>query len=254
MTKRQPSPRYIASRLDAETQLPEGKTERFSGYGVMGLPFDSGHILALRHFPASSIGPGYSSVWHRTPRGAWTFYSDVAPRQACARFFGRGIERIDVTPIDIDWTGPTELIVTVPAAPLEWSIRLAATPATRALNMASRLLPEALWRNRAVLSLMGKTAASLLDLGKVGLHGRAPNGQAFIANPRALWLVDESVAVLGGEELGRPAPREPQARLGDFWIPNRGVFAFGQTCFERLDPDRHATATSAAAAGTTAPA
>jgi hypothetical protein len=39
--------------------------ERFAGYGVMGLPFRSGHYLALRHFPASSIGPGFRAVWHR---------------------------------------------------------------------------------------------------------------------------------------------------------------------------------------------
>jgi hypothetical protein len=248
MTRHHPSPRYIASRLDAGSQLPEGKTERFNGYGVMGLSFESGHILALRHFPASSIGPGYSSVWHRTPRGAWTFYADVALRQACPRFFGSGIERAEVTPIDIDWAGPEKLIVTVPAAPLEWSIQLKATSKTRAFNVAGRLLPEALWWNRGVLSLIAKAAASLLDLGVIGLHGRTPNGQAFIANPRLIWMVDESAAAIGGEGLGAPASLEAQARLGDFWIPKRGVFAFGQSSFERLDLERHATAIAGAIA------
>lgn len=246
MTTRYPSPRYIASRLDAEFQLPEGKAERFSGYGVLGLSFESGHILALRHFPASSIGPGYSSVWHRTPGGAWTFYADVPPRQACARFFGRLVERVEVSPIGIEWTGPDQLIVTVPAADLEWSIRLLATRTTRALNAVARMLPDALWENRVVLSLMERAASTLLDLGKVGLYGRVPNGQAFVANPRAVWRVEASDAVIRGEKLGAPAPHEPQARLGDFWIPNRGVFAFGQSCFEPLDPERHSTETSAA--------
>src|SRR5207248_4755244 len=29
-------------------------------------------------FPASSIGPGYRSVWHRDPHGRWTVYQDQA--------------------------------------------------------------------------------------------------------------------------------------------------------------------------------
>ena len=54
-----------ALALTAESVvLPSGGEERFAGYGVMGLPFASGHVLAMRRFPASSIGPGYSSVWH----------------------------------------------------------------------------------------------------------------------------------------------------------------------------------------------
>src|SRR4051794_27060033 len=54
-----------AERTEQSPQLPRGGDERFAGYGVMGLPFDSGHVLAMRRFPASSVGPAYSSVWHR---------------------------------------------------------------------------------------------------------------------------------------------------------------------------------------------
>ncbi len=58
-------PRGLVERIERGIELPEGVDERFSGYGVMGLPFASGHILALRRFPASSVGPAYTSVWHR---------------------------------------------------------------------------------------------------------------------------------------------------------------------------------------------
>ena len=68
--------------------MPEGEGERFFGYAVIGLPFDSGHVLSLRRFPASSIGPGYTSVWHRDPEGRWTFYQDALPELACSRYFG----------------------------------------------------------------------------------------------------------------------------------------------------------------------
>ncbi len=75
-------PRQVIEHVEASASLPPGSNERFNGYGVMGLPFKSGHILALRRFPASSIGPGYTSVWHRTPAGDWEFYSNVPPTQA----------------------------------------------------------------------------------------------------------------------------------------------------------------------------
>ena len=52
-------PRELVERLERGVELPAGNDERFLGYGVMGLPFVSGHILCMRRFPNSSIGPGY---------------------------------------------------------------------------------------------------------------------------------------------------------------------------------------------------
>lgn len=43
-----------ASRL---MDLPSGDDERVIGFGVMGLPFASGHYLAFRDFPATSFPP-----------------------------------------------------------------------------------------------------------------------------------------------------------------------------------------------------
>jgi hypothetical protein len=244
MKLRNASPRFIASRLDAAVQLPKGQQERFSGYGVLGLPFDTGHVLALRKFASSSVGPGYVSVWHRTPEGSWTFYSDIEPSQACTRYFGSQVDKVLVSHIGVDWTGPQAVNVSVPEVSLEWAMQLSATPVTRALNLAGAAMPDWLWRRTSVLSLMSRMAGWALDVGNVSLHGCAPNGQSFIANPRILWSVASSSAVLRGESLGYPAPLEKQAQLGDFWIPNRGVFAFGQAYFERFDEARHQAATS----------
>lgn len=61
------APRGFAAASIKTPGLQGGPEERFAGYGVMGLPSRSGHYLALRHFPASSIGPGYRAVWHRDP-------------------------------------------------------------------------------------------------------------------------------------------------------------------------------------------
>ena len=102
-------PRDLVERLEREPALPKGEGERFSGYGVMSCPFASGHILCHRRFPASSVGPAYTSIWHRDPDGRWRFYQDVGPRQACSRFFGAELAGTVETPVETAWTGPRAL-------------------------------------------------------------------------------------------------------------------------------------------------
>ena len=79
--------RELVEQLEAAPSLPAGSNERYNGYSAMRLPFKSGHMLALRQVQASSVGPGYTSVWHRDPDGNWAFYTSVSPRQACPRYF-----------------------------------------------------------------------------------------------------------------------------------------------------------------------
>ena len=238
------APRSLVEQLEAAPSLPTGADERFNGYGVMGLPFASGHILAMRRFSASSLGPGYTSVWHRTPAGEWVFYATVPPRQSCTRFFGSLASDSSQTEISITWSAPFRLRVTIPAVSLDWEVGVGSTLATRLMNAAGRLLPNAAWHSSAFLAVMGRVAGPLLGVGRVGLQGSVPNGQRFIANPRVLWAITDSRAVLAGENLGAPGPVRPQAHLGDFWIPQRGMFAIGQSYFEPFDPARHSSRTA----------
>src|SRR5258707_529775 len=117
------TPREIIRHIEAHCVVPAGEGDRFAGYAVMGLPFRSGHVLALRRFPVSSVGPGYTSVWHRDPRGVWTFYSTINPDLGCSRYFGSEITHNVVAQIDIRWTGPAEFIVNIGTA-LHWEVRL----------------------------------------------------------------------------------------------------------------------------------
>ncbi len=224
----------------AESLPSDGRTdrERFNGYGVMGLPFASGHILGLRRFPASSIGPGYTSIWHLDRGGDWTFYSDAEARQSCNRFFGSAVAEFRRTAISIEWTGGRSFSVLVPGE-IEWDVALAATPVTRLMNGLGSLLPEALWRDDRVLSAMGAVASVILGAGTLRLRGTVPNGQHFIANPRLIWTIPKSRAIINGEDLGPPGPVSPQAWLGDFAIPNRGILAFGNAAFDPFDESRH---------------
>jgi len=222
-------PAELAWQLEEHPQLPRADCERVSGYGVMGLPFDSGHVLGLRRWTASSLGDGYTSIWHRDPAGRWTFYQSAPAEIACTRYFGADVERVQTEPIAVDWEGDSRLHVhTVDSPAIDWRIELAPTPVTRLMSLFGSALPLAAWRSRLVLSTMGRVASWSLRVGTVKLTGMTSNGQPFDANPLRIWFVTGSHAVVEGQELGSPGPLAEQAHLADFYIPQRGIFAIGR--------------------------
>ena len=147
------------AKTEAHPGVPQSE-ERFAGYGVMGLPFSSGHILAMRRFPASSVGPGHRSVWHRDPCGRWTWFQDVPSAQECSRYFGAAFAEILTATIDVDWVGPRQFSVTVTdgGRRLDWSVTLTSAAITRAMNAVGSLLPETLWRHGWFLAGAGVVA------------------------------------------------------------------------------------------------
>jgi hypothetical protein len=238
-------PKELVDKLEQDAELPTGIEERFVGYAVLGVPFTSGHLLAMRRFPASSLGEGYTSVWHRDPQGKWTFYSDVPPQLACPRYFGSAAAEAVVRDIEIAWRGPQDFTVSIEDDPaLDWRLTLKETSATRLMNAMGGVLPDALWRQEAVLKPMGKAASLVLRAGRLGLAGQVPNRQRFIANPMRIWAIQSSTARMGDQDFGEVGPLPVQTRLGDFWIPQRGIFAIGRAFFEPLDRVRHASTTA----------
>jgi hypothetical protein len=241
------APREIAERLEQRAELPDGEEERFAGYAVMGVTFASGHVLGLRHFPASSLGTGYTSIWHRDPERRWIFCQDVPPEQGCSRYFGSALDGSRVGQIRIVWSAPREFMVSVEGGlHLDWRLSLTQTPGARLLNAVSQSLPGSMWHSPAALKLMGKAAGTILGAGRINLVGQVPNGQRFIANPRHLWIIESSQATLNGQDLGPVRPLPEQERLGDFWIPQRGIFAAANAFLESYDPSRHAAVTARA--------
>jgi len=219
-------PKTLVEQIEKNSLLPEANADRFAGYAVVGLPFPSGHVLALRRFPASSLGPGYTSVWHRNAHGTWTFYSTVEAEQSCSKYFGNEVEKNVHANIQIVWTAPDTLqVVAECAPPLTWEITLTETAASRLMNFAARQLPDSFWQKRFMLGFMGLAARVILGTGKMNLAGRTPNGYEFIANPKQVWLVKSSRAVVDGVDLGPVGPLSSQARLNEFLIPQRGLFA-----------------------------
>jgi hypothetical protein len=225
------SPRDAAAACEEAPPTPS-RRERFVGWGVMGLTFASGDVLGLRRFPVSSIGPGYTSVWHRSPQGDWRFWSTVAGEQSCARYVGEPAADAGATAITLAWPAPDRLTIAVDEPELVWEVRLAATAVTRSLGAVARRLPGRTIGSARALRLLGAAAGPPLGAGRLALTGRMPNGQVFHVLPTHLWRVSSSRATLAGRDLGTPAPLREPAALGDFRIPQSGLLAVAVAEFD----------------------
>ncbi len=238
-TVRQPSrgDGTIERRVDAvHGAIPEHirATEWAAGYGVLGVEFASGDLLALRHFPHGTLG-AYSTVWHRTVDGVWRMYFDAPhPDRACPRYFGDALFDVERASIDLTWIGPRELRVRAfrrHLVDVEWTVALGSSPSVSLLNAASRLLPPGAATNPTVLDAMARCADVLLGMGGFAATGRSPNGQRFMLRPTWMAPVVQSSARLNGAPLGKFLPSGRTSRLGDFVIPRRPLFAVGWASF-----------------------
>jgi hypothetical protein len=230
------SVRDLATDAEASPDFSPGPSERFSGYALMSLPFSSGHILGLRRFPVTSVGPGYTSVWLRTPADAWTIYTTIDASLSCPRYFGSALESTSVHDIAIKWTSERSFAVSIDEdIQLHWEVTLAATPMTRMMSGVANALPAGIWQNKPFLSMLGAVAGPSLRAGRIGMTGRTPNRQLFKASLKRMWIVEHSTATLRGESLGRVEPLDEQTKLGDFWLPQRGIFMIGGAEFDPLD-------------------
>lgn len=226
------TPRARALEAERARVAPPARGERFSGYGVLSLPFARGDLLALRRFVSSSIGPPYTAVWHRDREGAWTFYVSTEPGLACPRYFGADVDRVVVTDIETTWVGHDELVVSAPAPRIEWGMRLVATPGTRVAGALATLAPGALWRSDRLVHLAGRAAGRALGAGRLSLSGLAPNGQRFALRPRRVWHIEASAALVEGRELGPLDRSGADVLLRDFRLPSTPLFAIGHLDFE----------------------
>lgn len=222
--------------LAENPRIVDGDDERFTGYGAMGVPFAGGHYLAFRDMLASSVGPAYRAVWHRDPDGRWTIFTTVAPEVSCPRYFGAATAVERVPAIDVAWPDEATLDVSM-GERLSWRLVLASTPATRMMTAMGGAMPEPAWNSDVVLRSMGPMAGGFLTSGRIRLRGATPNGQLFRAAPLQVWRVVGGHARLDGEDLGSLGPLREQTRLGDFWMPQRGLFFAGRIAFstERSD-------------------
>lgn len=228
----------LASRLtglpEHRGQAPWPRHEYVKGWGVFGLPFDTGHVLALRVFPENDFGP-YKSVWHRDPEGRWSIFVDGDRLDhACPRYYGPACDHTGLASVGAEWTGPTSLHITVDNPALDWTLTVTETPALRALNAVGGHLPLATWRSRALIRSR-EMMATALGLGHLEMAGTMPSGHTGLLMPERMYLVTDSTAVLDGHDLGHPARLDANPRIGAVTLPARGVVAIGQAMWEIPD-------------------
>lgn len=237
--------RARVAELERERPRLSGMGERFRGYGVLGLPFTLGHVLAFRRFSFSSVGPPFASVWHRTPDGRWTFYVDAEPAHSCPRYYGAALAEVVRARVDLEWTGPDTLAISVPRHRLEWAIRLETAPGTRFVSAVASLAPLAVLapdgqaESGRLMRRAGPLAGRLLHAGPLTLTGRVPNGQRYAWMPRRVWAVAASAAVVRGRDVGPLGPLPAPPAIGDAVLPNRGLFAILDSWYETYDAARH---------------
>src|SRR5262249_36656049 len=139
-------------------------------------------------------------------------------------YFNQGMSRNVIAPIDITWTAPDRFRVEIAYA-LRWDVALTQSPGSRTMNAMATLVPELCWQNRTFLRATGAGAGAVLGTGPLSLTGRTPNGQEFVASPSKMWLIGETRAMVNDVDAGLAGAVGEQARLQDFLIPQRGVFA-----------------------------
>jgi len=208
--------------------------EYVKGWGVFVLPFDSGHVLALRVFPENDFGP-YRSIWHRDPAGSWSIHVD-GPRldTACPRYYGAACDHTGFAHIDLAWTSARSLRVVMDNPSLEWTLTATETPALRILNPISAAMPVSTWRPQPLVrsrELLGRA----LGMGDMRLSGAMPSGHTGTLMPQRMFFIERSKAVLGGVDLGRPAHLRENPRMGQIPLPSRGVLAIGLAAWRILD-------------------
>lgn len=230
----------LGSRLQdpvfAATTSPWRGYERNAGYAVVNQPLSSGHMLALRVFPATDFG-GYVSVWHRDPDGAWAQYVDRAPVEAgCPRVWGPALEHAANASITVDWVAPDRLHVGMVEPSLEWDMTIQDSLLLRLLNAVNGRLPLATWRPRPLVAARERLA-SRLGLGPVSMSGTVPTGERLTAAVRTMHWIGGSRARLAGEDLGTAVVLAESPTIDGWRLPRRGVFAEAEA--HVTTPDRH---------------
>lgn len=230
----------LADRVSAIPEMvgdaPWPDHEYVRGWGVQSLPFDTGHLLALRVFPQGSFA-STRSVWHRDPAGRWSIYHDAARADmACPRYFGAACDRVERSSIVLEWVGPRTLRVRMDAPSLEWTVSVRRSMLLAVLNSVNARLPLSSWRRPWLLRLREQMARAV-GMGSMKFAVEMPSGHRGLLMPERMYLIEDSRAVLDGLNLGHRIRLDTNPDIGGVALPTQGVFTIGQAMWPIRDPD-----------------
>ena len=231
----------LAARADAiEPRAAESPWDGYEfgrGYAVLTLPFSSGHLLGLRVFPQNDFAP-YVSVWHRPPDGEWSIYVDGPVLEAaCPRYWSGATESTALAEVDVEWTGPETLEVSMAEPGLEWTLTASAPALLEMVNALHAALPRWTWRVGSIRRLREWVARRVLDMGEVRFAFVTANGQEAVLAAEETYIVDDSAAVLDGHDLGELVALDDPPTVGDVTLPRRPTLVFGEAFATVLDED-----------------
>lgn len=214
--------------------------EHARGFGVIALPFSSGHVLGLRVFPENDFAP-FVTVWHRDPDGAWTIHYDaVRPDVACPRYYGPAAASVRAARIRLAWVGPATLRVTMLEPRLDWTVRMVEPRPFAFVNRVQAKLPWWTWRASAMVRSAEAVARRVLGMGPdFALSARMPSGHDGILMPERIFAIPESSARLRGLDLGTPTLLRTNPRIGEVPLTARPAFAIGRAFWRILDAEEY---------------
>ena len=213
--------------------------EHSRGYAVMNLPFSSGHLLGLRVFPENDFAP-YESVWHRSPEGDWSIYSDgPSLNTTCPRWWGPALKHAELTHIDVTWTGRNDLRVEMEEPRLVWTMSMTASALLRALNALSAGLPLWTWKPLPLLRIREWMARRFLGMGDLRFSFVTPTQQDAVIMPERIFLIESSQATLEGRDLGHPIRLSTNPAIAGVPLPTRPAFVVGQAHARIKDPEEY---------------
>lgn len=209
-------------------------------------------MLALRVAPEGDFGP-FRTIWHRDPLGRWSIHVDADRLDiACPRYFGAACAYTGHARIEVAWTGPASLHVSMDDPAVDWDLTVSSSPLLDVVNAVNGALPLASWRPTPFIRAR-ELLARVLGMGRLELHATMPSGHVGTLIADRLYFIERSRASLGGIDLGRPVHVDVNPRIGAFPLPARGAFVVGQGIWEILDEAEYqrtlrATVASASAA------
>ncbi len=213
--------------------------EHFRGYGVMMLPFSSGHLLGLRVFPQNVFAP-YCSVWHCTPEGEWSIYNDGPSLQTtCPRWWGPALRHAELTDIELNWAGPNELQVKMKEPRLEWTMQMAAPSLLKGANAINAAIPLRAWKFKPFVRLQEWLAKQVLDMGNLRFSFVTPSGKDAVVIPQNIYIIRSSQAIWKGSDLGDPVRLSETPHIGKVPLPKDPVFMIGQAYARIDDPEEY---------------
>jgi len=226
----------LSSLPEVHVQAPWAGHEYVKGWAVFALPFDSGHVLALRVLPEANLDP-YRSLWHRDPEGDWAVYVDAPAGCACTRYYGSACALTAHARIEVGWTGPTAVLVSMDHPSVDWTFTI--TPDWRfdLVNAVNRRLPLDTWRSQALIRAR-EWAAKALGLGDLQLHGKTPSGHVGTLMPEQIYPIKTSRAIFDGIDLGQLIGLRENPRIGPLPLPTRGVLVIGRGMWDMSEPSR----------------